>query len=83
MTPQELNETVQRYQVIVRDPATSQEAFLAALAAVKEARAAYESGPTAVYPLGSFVVQSGQMIAVDAFGMAKHAVSIPSVLNGT
>ncbi|HRQ42252.1 MAG TPA: hypothetical protein PLD25_30400 [Chloroflexota bacterium] len=82
MTPQELNETVQRYRDIVRDPATSQEAFLAALAAVQAARVLYESTPTAVYPLGSFAVLSGQMIAVDAFGSAEHAVSIPSVLNG-
>jgi len=82
MTPQELTVAVRRFLDIVHDPATNQETFLAALAAVQAAHAAYEAAPTAVYPLGAFVVQCGQMVAVDAFGMADNAVPLSSVLNG-
>lgn len=83
MTPQELNAAIQKYRAIVHDPATNQETFQAALVAVQAARAAYEAAPTAVYPLGAFVVQCGQMVVVDAFGTADYAVPLPSVLNGT
>ncbi|MFO7684129.1 MAG: hypothetical protein R6X34_29200 [Chloroflexota bacterium] len=82
MTPQELNAAVRRYLDIVRDPATNQETFQAALAEVRAAHAAYEAAPTAVYPSGAFMVQCGQMVVVDAFGAADYAVSLPSVLSG-
>lgn len=82
MTPQELNAAVRRYLDIVRDPATNQETFQAALAEVRAAHAAYEAAPTAVYPSGVFVVKCGQMVVVDAFGAADYAVLLPSVLNG-
>jgi hypothetical protein len=71
------------YERILADPGSDQAAFLAALAAVKSARAKYESVPTAVYPLGIFVVQAGRIIVVDAFGSVQHAVIVPSALNGT
>lgn len=82
MTPQELNETIRKYQDIVHDPTTSQAMIQAALAMVRAAWVLYESAPTAVHPSGKFVVQSGQIIVVDAFGTAQHAVPIPAVLNG-
>lgn len=82
MTPQELNAAVRRYQDIIHDPATNQETFQAALVAIRAAYAAYEAAPTAVYSLGAFVVQCGQMVVVDAFGAADCAVPLPSVLNG-
>jgi len=82
MTPQELTVAVRRYLDIVHNPATNQETSLAALAAVQAAHAAYKAAPTAVYPLGAFVVQCGQMVVGDSFGTADYAVPLPSVLNG-
>ncbi len=79
MTPQELNAA---YEDTLRHPATSQESFQTALAAVKAAQALYESMPAAIYSLGTFAVQAGQMIVVDAFGSAQYGVRIPSVCNG-
>jgi hypothetical protein len=82
ITPQQLESIVGSYQEILRNPATSQETLLTALAAVKAAHAAYESVPTAVYPLGAFTIRSGQIVVVDAFITAENAVLVPSVMNG-
>ena len=83
MTPQQLNETVKRYWDVLADPTKSHDAFLAQLNAVKAAHASYESVPVAVHSLGSFAVASGEIIVVDAYGSAKHAVIIKSARKGT
>ncbi len=74
MTPQQLNAAIKRYWDIVSNPDRSQEAFLTALEEVKAARAQYESVSAAVYSLGAFAVRSGELIVVDAYSLANHAV---------
>lgn len=83
MTLQQLHAAIEAYERTLADRVGGQAAFLAALAAVKAARAEYESVPTAVYALGTFVVQAGRIVVVDAFGLVKNAVPVPSALNGT
>jgi hypothetical protein len=88
MTLQQLHAAIEAYERMLADRVGGQAAFLTALAAVKAARAKYESLPTAVYPLGTFGVQAGRIIVVDAygvdaFGSVQHAVPVPAALNGT
>jgi hypothetical protein len=83
MTLQQLHAAIEAYERILADRVGDQAAFLTALAAVKAARAQYESVPTAVYVLGTFAVQAGRIIVVDAYGSVQHAVPVPAALNGT
>jgi hypothetical protein len=83
MTLQQLHAAIEAYERILADRVGDQAAFFTALAAVKAARAQYESVPTAVYALGTFVVRAGRIIVVDAFGSVQHAVLVPAALNGT
>jgi hypothetical protein len=83
MTLQQLHAAIEAYERMLADRVGGQAAFLTALAAVKAARAQYESVPTAVYALGTFVVRAGRIVAVDAYGSVQHAVIVPAALNGT